>query len=128
MTIKTAQQLKAIRQDIEAALKAVAEKHGLQTVKVGTMRHDADGFRTALEVQYQGGDTADMKALRLNAPFMGFNQEIAGATIQYGGKILKVTGMKRTKLVLEADGKTYTASIDDVKRVLQKQNSQYVSQ
>lgn len=124
--MKTAQQLKDIRKDMEIALAEVSKKHGLEKVKIGNIRHDEDGFRTTLEVQYEGGDTADMKTLKLNAPFMGFKKEIAGATIQYSGKECKIVGMKRTKLLIEIQGKGYTANIEDVKRSLQNQKSQYV--
>ena len=125
--MKSAQQLNDIRQDMEKALMEVAKKHGISNVKIGAITHDNDGFRTKLEVQYDGGESADMKTLKFNASHMGFKPEIAGATIQYSGKDCKVIGMKRTKMLLEIKGKTYTASIDDVKRVLQMQKSQYVA-
>lgn len=125
--MKTAQQLKAIREDMEKALKDIASKHGIENLKLGAFTHDNDGFRTKLEVQYEGGESADMKTLKFNAPYMGFKPEIAGAVIQYSGKDCKVIGMKRTKMLLDIKGKTYTANIDDVKRVLQMQKSQYVA-
>lgn len=125
--MKTVQQLNQIRNDIEMALEAITKKHGLEKVNIGRFSHHNDGFRTTLEVQYQGGDTLDMKALKLNAPFLGFTADIAGATIQYGGKEGKIVGMKRTNLLIEIKGKTYTAKIDDVKRVLQSQKSEYVA-
>ena len=125
--MKTAQQLQEIRKDIERAMAEVIKNHSLEKIKIGTITHNADGFRTTMEVQYQGGDTVDMKALKLNAPFIGFTKEIAGATIQYGGKECKVVGMKRTKLMIEIQGKGYTAKIEDVKRTLQNQKSPYIA-
>lgn len=125
--MKNAQQLTAIRQEMEKALLEVAKKHGITNVKLGAITHDNDGFRTKLEVQYDGGESADMKTLKYNAPIMGFKPEIAGATIEYSGKECKVVGMKRTKMLLDIKGKIYTASIDDVKRVLKMQKSQYVA-
>lgn len=125
--MKNTQQLNDIRKDMEKALLEVAQKHGIDSVKLGTITHDNDGFRTKLEVRYVGGENADMKTLKFNAPYMGFKPEIAGATIQYSGKDCKVVGMKRTKMLLEIKGKVYSASIDDVKRVLQGQKSQYVA-
>lgn len=126
--MKTAKQISEIRQEIEVALTAISKKHGLEKVTIGRITHDNDGFRTTLEVQYEGGDTSDMKTLKINAPFLGFKPEIAGATIQYSGKECKVIGMKRTNLLVEIQGKTYTAKIDDVKRVLKTQKSQYVAE
>lgn len=125
--MKNAQQLKDIRQDMEQALLEVAKKHGINKVKIGAITHDNDGFRTKLEVQYDGGESVDMKTLKFNAQDMGFNPEIAGAIIQYSGKECKVIGMKRTKMLLDIKGKTYTADIKDVKSVLQMQKSQYVA-
>lgn len=124
--MKTKEQLQAIRQDIDNALAEVAKKHGIEVCKLGKIRHDNDGFTSSLEVQYVGGDSVDMKALKMNAPYIGFKQAIAGSTIKYGGKDCKVIGMKRTKLMLEIAGKNYTANIEDVKRVLQSQKSEFV--
>lgn len=119
--------LAAIRKDVEAALAQVAKKHNIETMKLGTIRYDADGFRTTLEARFEGGESEDMKALRMNAQFIGFKSEIAGATIKYANKDCKVVGMKRTKLVLEVDGKSCTAPIDQVLRVLQSQKSPLVA-
>lgn len=120
------EQIKQLRIDIEAALAQVAQKHKMQAFKLGTIRYDADGFRAPLEAQFEGGESADMKALRLNAAFMGFKPEIAGSTIDYANKKCKVVGMKRTKLLLEVDGKECTAPIDSVLRVLKAQKSSLV--
>lgn len=126
MTIKNAKELQKIRKEIEEALKSVAEKNGIQNIKLGTMRHNSDGFKVSLEAQYEGGESIEMRKLIINAPFLGFKKEIAGAMIQYAGKNLKVIGIKNTKMLLGEKDKTYNASIEDVKKVLRNQKSEYV--
>ena len=124
--MKTKQEIQEIRQDIDAALLDIAKKHGVEKFKLGSIRYDADGFRTTIEAQYQGAETSDMKTLKVNAPFMGFKKEIAGANIKYIDKAYKVVGMKRTNLLLESGGKVYVANIERVKSYLQKHNSPYL--
>ena len=120
--------LDSIRKDVEAALAAVAKKHGIEEIKMGTIRYDQDGFRATVEARFEGGESQDLKSLRLNATLIGFNDSIVNATISYANKQCKVIGLKRTKLLLLVDGKDCTATIDQVLRVLQHQKSEHVKE
>lgn len=118
--------IKIIRADLEDALNAVGKKHGIESIKLGTIRFDEDGFKVPLEANFVGGDSADLKTLKQNARILGFKPEIAGASIKYGGKDYIVTGLRRTKLTLEKDGKTYTGSVDQILTTLKLQKSPLV--
>lgn len=126
MTTISKDKFAAIRKDIEAALAEVSKKHGIEAMKLGTIRYDQDGFRATVEARFEGGETIDMKSLRMSAKFIGFNDSIVNATISYANKQCKVIGMKRTKLILLVDGKECSAPIEQVLRVLQQQKSEHV--
>ncbi len=126
MTSLTKSKLAEIRKDIDSALAEVGKKHGISSFKLGTIRYDADGFKSTLEAQLSGGESFDLKTLRLNAKYIGFNDTIVNATIVYANKQCKVVGMKRTKLLLEVDGKGCSAPIESVVRHLSLQKSIHV--
>ncbi len=120
------EKLNEIRQDIDAALAKIAQKHGFKEMSFGTIRYDNDGFRTSIEARLEGAETADFKALRMSAKYLGFSEKILNANIDYANKKCKVIGMKRTKLILVIDGKECVAPIQQVKESLIKQKSDLV--
>ncbi len=125
MELVSKTKLAEIRKDFEAALAEVAKKHGVADVQLGTIRFDTDGFRVPLTARFEGGESADAKALRMSAKFIGFNDSIVNATISYANRQCKVVGLKRTKLLLEVEGKSMTAPVDQVVRVLKQQKSEH---
>ncbi len=122
----TKEKLAEIRKDMDVALATIGKKHGISSFKLGTIRYDSDGFKTSLEAQFAGGESFDLKTLRLNAYLFGFKETIANATISYANKQCKVIGVKRTKLLLELEGRACSAPIDSVKRALQIQKSPHL--
>ena len=96
----------------------------MDKINIGRISCDNDRFSVKLEGIFSGGDTLEMKSLKLNARLLGFKSDIAGATISYGKDNFVVTGMRRTKLTLQqvSSGKTYLAKIKDVQNALTKQS------
>ena len=84
--------LALIHSDLKDALARVAAKHNLQTIKTGTLRYDGSGFRVTVEARFSGAESREMRDLRASASLFGFTPEIAGATIEYGGKPYEVVG------------------------------------
>lgn len=126
-TLPSKTKLQEIRQAMQQALDKVAKEHGIDNIKLGNIRYDESGFRVPLEAVFEGGESQELKSLRLNAPLMGFAPEIAGATITYANKQYEVVGLKRTNfLIKDAAGKVYTAKIDMVKHTLKMQKSPLV--
>lgn len=118
------QKLQEIRQAMEAALEAVAKEHGIESIKFGSMSYDESGFKVGLTAQFQGADSKEVRALRLNAKVLGFKPEIAGAIIDYGNKNYEIVGFGRSAFHLkDANGKTYTAKVDLVRNALRMQKS-----
>jgi hypothetical protein len=120
--------LKEIRTSIEKALNKVCLDEKLDSLKLGKITFDANGFKSSVVATFQGGDTPEIRDLKFNAELLGFNKEIAGAEIKYANKNFKVIGLKRTNLSLESldDGKVYTAKIDQILKSLQLQKSPLV--
>lgn len=108
------EKLAKIRIEIDKALAEVAKNNGIDSVKIGTIRFDENGFRTTLEAKFEGGESIELRTLRSNASLWGFKPEIAGAKISYGNKEYTVTGIKRTKMTLEHAGKTFLAPVDTI--------------
>lgn len=119
--------LQEIRQSLELAISEVAKQHGIESIKLGNIRYDESGFKVPIEAVFEGGETKEMKNLRLNAKLLGFKPEIAGATIIYGQKQYEVIGLGRSAFHLKGvDGKNYTAKVEIVRHTLEMQNSPLV--
>lgn len=97
---------------------------------IGRISGDNDGFSLKLEGVFSGGDTLEMKSLKLNVKLLGFKPEIAGATISYGKDSFVVTCVRRTKLTMQqvSISKTYLAKIEDVEITLTKQSSPLIAE
>ncbi len=113
--------LKAIRPEIDAALKAVAEKFGLDSLKCGNATYDprANNFTMKLDGIASGG--VDKGAARYDSA-VRFDTALPprGAEIATGGRKFKVSGMNTTGSKVTAvgpDGKTYLLKTDAVKRI-----------
>lgn len=118
------QKLQEIRQAMETALEAVAKEHNIESIKFGSMSYDESGFKVGLTAQFQGAESKEVRALRLNAKSLGFKPEIAGAKINYGNKEYEIVGFGRSAFHLkDMNGKTYTAKVDLVRHALRMQNS-----
>lgn len=120
------EKLAKIRVDIDKALADVAKSNGIDSIKIGTIRFDENGFRTTIEAKFEGGESIELSTLRINAKLLGFKPEIAGAKINYANKEYTVTGLKRTKMTLEHAGKTFVAPVDTILNTLKAQKSPLV--
>ena len=87
--------LTAIRNDMDAALIAIAKKHGLSTLKCGKVVFSDDNFTMKVEGVEEGGLDADAKRYEVN--YKSFlNLPPLGTVVTYLGKQYKVAGMNTT--------------------------------
>lgn len=113
------QNIRQINSELEAALKQVAEKYGLE-VKLGNTRFTGDNFSTKVQVATVGesGITMSKEATDFNRykTILGINMEL-GQEFQRSGKTFTIVGLKpRSKkypiLAKCSDGKTYKLPVD----------------
>lgn len=113
------QNIRQINSELEAALKQVAEKYGLE-VKLGNTRFTGDNFSTKVQVATvaEGGITMSKEATDFNRykTILGINMEL-GQEFQRSGKTFTIVGLKpRSKkypiLAKCSDGKTYKLPVD----------------
>jgi len=113
------QNIRQINSELEAALKQVAEKYGLE-VKLGSTRFTGDNFTTKVQVATvaEGGITMSKEATDFNRykTILGINMDL-GQEFQRSGKTFTIVGLKpRSKkypiLAKCSDGKTYKLPVD----------------
>ena len=111
--------IRQINNELEAALKQVAEKYGLE-VKLGNTRFTGDNFSTKVQVATVGQDGIAMskEATDFNRwkTALGINMDL-GQEFQRNGKTYTIVGLKpRSKkypiLAKCSDGKTYKLPVD----------------
>lgn len=123
----TKAQLNEYRNDIDKALAEVATKHNFDKISLGKISYSDSGFKAPVEVIFAGGDSKELKYLKHNAMFIGFEPTIANAEITFCKKQFKVIGLARSNLILEdKEGKTYNAKIEQVLNELTRNNSPHV--
>ena len=113
------QNIRQINSELEAAIKQVAEKYGLE-VKLGNTRFTGDNFSTKVQVATigEGGITMSKEATDFNRykTILGINMDL-GQEFQRSGKTFTIMGLKpRSKkypiLAKCSDGKTYKLPVD----------------
>jgi len=113
------QNIRQINSELEAVIKQVAEKYGLE-VKLGNTRFTGDNFTTKVQVATvaEGGITMSKEATDFNRykTILGINMEL-GQEFQRSGKTFTIVGLKpRSKkypiLAKCSDGKTYKLPVD----------------
>jgi hypothetical protein len=90
--------LKMLRAEIEAALKPVAEQHGIK-INLGNISFSASEFRTQLTVSVTE-DLNDEKVIERNtrdSKLVGYSDNIVGKKISYRGNPYTVTGINLRK-------------------------------
>lgn len=111
--------LKVIRKDIDAALKEVMQKHGID-LSIGNISFSSGKFTTRLtgkvEVSEENKEMLTIPMFQVH----GFN---VGDTFKHNTKTMKIVGYnsRRPKNCVELEdqnGKKFTASIDAVKAKL----------
>jgi hypothetical protein len=110
-----------MREDINEALKAVAEKHGC-TISAGSASYSDLSFNLKLEVVENSTDgsvvTKAMIDWNENAKFLGLDESLLGKTVMIQGKTLEIVGLKPRAskypvLGKDArDGNTYKLPVD----------------
>lgn len=116
---------KLLRDEIDAALQAVAKKHGI-TLKVGNASFDANQINFKLNAMTlgEGGEvvTPEKKAFIADAHFYGFKAEDLGRTFMSNGKTFTIAGLKHANrkmpIIATSEGKSYKFAVDAVKRAL----------
>jgi len=111
--------IRQINNELEAALKQVAEKYGIE-VKLGNTRFTDDNFSTKVQVATIGQDGIAMSKeatdFNRHKTALGINMEL-GQEFQRSGKTYTIVGLKpRSKkypiLAKCSDGKRYKLPVD----------------
>lgn len=96
--------LKAMRQDIDAALAVVAKKHGI-TLSIGNISFDANSFRTTLSAK-GSEDTNENEQVEFlaNAGKIGLDNKAYGAIFSSNGSDFEIVGVvpRRRKYPISA--------------------------
>jgi len=111
----TKEKLQAIRVDLQAALDAVARKHGLAQFIAGNCTFDRTGsFSWKLEGVADGGLAKEQRTYDENR-WLGLPER--GSEFKQGGKVHKTWGLTRgSKVITEcSDGKRYTWKVDAIR-------------
>lgn len=118
------QNLQALRLDIDAALKAVAAKHGV-VLKTGRCRFSPSAATMELSIATisDTGEVVDreMAALKANVQFLGLTESHLSQTFKISGQTFKLTGYnsrrsaKPFRLLCVESGRTYVARDADVR-------------
>jgi len=121
MTTMTKAKLDAIRADTQAALDAVATKHGLSKYKLGKMIYSDDGFHAKVDAVLEGGRTKEAITYDANHEFMDL--PVRGTAFNSNGLTFTISGMNTTgsKVRADANGKTYLFKTDDVAKICKRQ-------
>jgi hypothetical protein len=117
------QMIEAFRQDLDAALKQLAAKHGLASLKPGSISYRpeqgnfsfsvtgvAEGGKTKTEMQY------DRWQKLLDLP-------VRGSYLTHQGASYQIVGMNESKNLLvrrSIDGKVFTMNLQAAKKMLGK--------
>lgn len=112
----------AITREIESAVNEVLERHGLTKGRCRTTYGDI--YKVAIEATPVGAPTKEAQAFTLYEFDHKLPAAALGATIKLGTKSFTITGYSprspRRPITLQgvADGKTYKAPTDQVRRAL----------
>lgn len=127
------QNLATIRTDLDAALEAVAKKHGIQ-LSVGRITFSEDSFSTKLTALIpsdsddagtaNGTEVKWAAAFKTNARFFGLKSEDLGKTVKLGNVDYTIVGMRpraKNSIVLKkANGAFVAYAIEPVIAMLNK--------
>jgi hypothetical protein len=116
-----------LRAELEAALKIVADKHGI-SIKTGKMTYSDTNVKVSLEVATvsEGGEvnTREKKDFLQFAEIYGLKPTDLGRNFKSQGELYQITGLntKKQKFAIQAkrlrDGHSYGFVAEDVKRAL----------
>lgn len=118
---------KQVHAALNAALAQIAKDHNLDSLKVGKLTYSDDGFSATVSAIFAGGDSKDMAKLRRNAFIYGLKESVCNAVITYNKQEFKVIGMRNTKMVLEQNGKSFTAPIESVLNAIKVYHPEHVN-
>jgi len=110
--------LKRIRPEIDAALAAVAAKHGVKSLTLGRMTYDPSGsFKGSIAGVMEGGLSVDAQMYEAIREYEGLPP--LGTVFKSKGVDFTITGATRTgrKITATGNGKPYLFPLEGVKRV-----------
>ena len=88
--------IRTLNAEIEAALQAIAQKHGV-AIKTGNSSFTANNYTTKLSVSVVSGDgqvlSPEAEAYNRYKPIMGFSKDL-GDTFTQGRSTFTITGLK----------------------------------
>lgn len=98
--------LATLRASINEALAAVAEKHGLTSLR--TMGMTYSGTMATIKLEARTGNSAEDPIRKLEAMAFGFKPSVFGAVLTSRGQKFTVRGFARTKLLVDSeDGRAF---------------------
>ena len=119
--------LRALRADLDLALKSVADKYGI-VLRTGTCRFTAQSATMKLDIATigNGGEVIDveMSALKANLRFLGLTEAHLKQPFKLGGQTFVLTGYRARRhakpfsLRCLENGKSYVARENQVKYAL----------
>ncbi len=118
--------LSRLGDEIEAAVQAVAQKHGI-SIKRGRGKYDRQACSLTLEISTIAADgtvqSREAAEFKRYASLFGFRPEDLGRSFKSNGKTFTIAGVNpkgrvRPVLATGDDGKTYTFRPEDVRRLL----------
>ncbi|GBG14859.1 uncharacterized protein NMK_2460 [Novimethylophilus kurashikiensis] len=117
--------LKILREEVNEALKGVAEKHGIQ-ISAGHASYTETTFTLKLEGLVEGGLSREAQIYEASHGLYGLpplNTELTLGKDVFVIKGMKARGTKCILLEKKADGKEFVGTIDQVLKALPKKDS-----
>lgn len=117
----TRENLNKFAADMQEAMNAVAAKHGLKSIKMGSISYQDAFFKFGCEAMLKN-DTPGAQAYGLRrSQYLGFSENILGRTFEHNGLTYTVEDLLKSgkkKAVLVANGQRYTGDHRWVAKVL----------
>lgn len=110
----TKQNLQELSDEIQNELQKIADKYGLQSIKVGSGSFDATTFKCQVVVKLDPTNSPEAQEMNKNySKMLGYSDNIVGLKFMSGGKEFEITSIEinRPKYPIVAksavDGKLY---------------------
>jgi hypothetical protein len=110
--------LKAIRADLDAAIAAVGQKHGV-TLKTGNASFTETSFTFKLNGTIVGAPTVEASSMAMLGSLLGLDPSWVNKPVMFAGKPFVCRGLKsggRSVLIERQDGKMFRTSVEQFKR------------
>lgn len=112
-TVITRALLAQLKTEIDAAIKTVGDRHGID-LKAGNASFSDSNFALKIEGVVKGGETGEAQTFLRNATRFGLSNDDLGKTIKLRGRGYTITGMNRGGSILanRDDGKGFRIPVE----------------